>query len=304
MNITSAVDLFITAHAGMNYNQRSLNLYNWSLNLLADFTKDAEISAVTIADLRRFRAAQGSREAMWDDHPTRPTVYKPISPYTVLGHVRRVRAFFAWLTEEGYLPADPAKRLELPKLDKIAPKDLPPAAINTLIKSAKTDRDKAIIRILAESGCRVGGLSRLNVGDVDLTIVDGRASARVVEKRRERLIFFTAETAEILKRYLDNSRRAAPGAIALFTSNKRGQRLTTSGIYQILKREAKATGLKRYNPHGMRHATARRVIDHDGSLEDVSAILGHTTSQVTKQFYSGWNDNKDTRRRHAMFAAL
>lgn len=42
MNITSAVDLFITAHAGMNYNQRSLNLYNWSLNLLADFTKDAE----------------------------------------------------------------------------------------------------------------------------------------------------------------------------------------------------------------------------------------------------------------------
>jgi site-specific recombinase XerD len=305
MNISTAAELFITAHAGMNYNENSLKLYTRTLKLLSDFTSDKDITAITITDLRGFRASQGTRKSVFNDHPTKPTINRPISPYTVLGHVRRTKAFFTWLTEEEYLPVSPAKRLELPRLDQIGPKDMPAETVTKLIElAAGSIRDEAIIRLLADTGCRVGGVSRLNVADVDLTLIDGRAKATVIEKRRQRDIFYSAETAAIIKNWLE-TRAAAPGETALFVSNKTGYRLTGSGIYQVLKRLAKAEPetIHRFNPHSMRHATARRMIDHGGSIEDVSAVLGHTTSSVTKKFYSGWN-NADTRRRHAMYANL
>jgi len=304
MNLNTALELFIVAKSGLNFSEKHLHLYRRTINILIVFLNDKDIEQVTVTDLRQFRADQAEKKVIWEDHPTKPAMIRKLSPWTILGHVRRIRTFFSWLTEEGYLQDSPAKKLERPKLPKIAPKDIRADDVAELINlNADSVRDRAIVMLLAESGCRVGGVAGLNLTDIDLNLVEGRARATVFEKSRERTIFFGADTASAINDYVTSARRADPENKALFTSNKCGTRLTTSGIYQIFKRSGKAGNIERYNPHGMRHATARRMIDAGGSIEDVSAVLGHSTSEVTKLFYSGWCDS-DTRKRHTMYAGL
>ncbi len=49
---------------------------------------------------------------------SRPAQHKPLSDRTLHGYARAIRAFWAWLVDEGYLTDNPMARLKLPKLEK------------------------------------------------------------------------------------------------------------------------------------------------------------------------------------------
>ena len=290
MDITEATGLFITAYTGIKHAE--LKNYQYTFTLLTSFTGNIPLEQISIHTLRAWRATLSGQTTIWQNHPTKPAVNRPLSPFTVYGHVSRVRHFFQWLVDEEIIVKSPARRLELPRLS-YQPQDISEADIQKMIDYPKTERDHCMLMLLIESGCRVGGLISLTVEDLDIE----NCRAWAIEKGgKARYIYFSPETSANLKTYLQ-TRRIDSGRVFC---GKRGP-LTTSGVYQVLKRLAKKAGVKRFNPHTFRHACARRMIAHSASIEDVAAVLGHTTSEVTRRYYAPWQD-AEIQKRHARFA--
>lgn len=281
MRLTDAYQEFLLAYEGCMA-PRTVNHYRYRLGRLLGFLDCADLEAVTISDLRKWRAR---------------LVSLGLSPYTVHGYLRVARRFFKWCVEEGFLTASPATRLKLPKLPDQDPKAVTPADLQKLLEAARhsSPRDYAIVCFLADTGCRVSGLCGLRPHDLDLS--EGRAY--VTEKgSRRRAVYLTFETVKAILAY----ERVRPDGPTLFLG-KRGP-LTRSGIYRILEKLAQAGGVTgRFNPHAFRHGAARGMLDNGADLSVVADLLGHKSPDVTRQFYARWTD-KELKERHSRYSWL
>jgi integrase/recombinase XerD len=148
----------------------------------------------------------------------------------------------------------------------------------------------ALCWFLYSTACRVGGLVGLTLADLDLD----RGRARVCEKgNKTRSVFLMPEAVEALRAWLPgravtagDPQHALKGQGHVFL----GQRgpLTTSGVYQILKRLAARAGVPAgWNPHNWRHRRLRDLQAAGMPLGLVSQIAGHASVEVTAGIY-GW----------------
>lgn len=81
-----------------------------------------------------------------------------------------------------------------------APRSLSEIEVSRLIDAARSLRDRAIVLVLYETGCRVGELTQMKVSDIDYekrrVLVMGKGS-------KERTVVFGLGAAAALKTYLD-----------------------------------------------------------------------------------------------------
>ena len=286
MVLSTACERFLESLSGAR-SPATVQWYRFRLAALRQGVGDMRLDAVTVSDLRRWRARSAARG---------------LSPWTVHGYVRAARRLFAWLVQEGLLNESPASRLELPALPDEPPKALDLADLARLLAAARgCPRDYAIVCMLADTACRVGGLVGLELGDLDL----GRGRALVREKgrggrRKARTVYLLPETVGALREWLD-VRPAASGQRVFV-----GQRgpLTTSGVYQVLRRLAGRAGVQgRWNPHSFRHGWARAALMAGADLGTVADVLGHVDIAVTRRFYARWGDD-ELRERHGQFSPM
>jgi len=262
--------------------------YQRRLGALVEFSGDVEIEELTISDLRRWRASLIERDERWSDHPTRPEQEGGLSPWTVRGYVRAVRAFCNWLVAEGLLISSPAARFRLPPKPQNPPKAVSPEDVAAMLEVAGV-RDRAIVCVLAATGCRVGGLCDLRLSDLELGHQPARAMVREKGRggKKARLVFFGPQTVESLRAWI--AIRPDLGGDDHVFLGQRGP-LMESGVYQVLRRLAKAAGIKgRFNPHAFRHAFARGALENGADLGTVSQLLGHSGIGVTNEFYGRWS---------------
>jgi site-specific recombinase XerD len=150
-------------------------------------------------------------------------------------------------------------------------------------------RDRLILELLYATGCRVSELSSMNLTDLDLA---GR-SIRVRGKGgRERVAFYGAPAAAVLKGYLQARRalalargREAGKATGALLINRRGQRITVRGIQGIVEKALRASGLvKPVSPHTFRHSFATHLLARGGDIRKVQELLGHSSLSSTQVY--------------------
>lgn len=308
MLISQAIETFIDARTGILASS-TVKWYKYRLGSLVDCLGDLEIDSIKIADLRRWRRSIVERPLRWADHPKRPVKNGGLSVYTVHGYVRAARAFFRWLHAEGEILSNPARRLALPSKPKTPPKNISPGDALAILAAAEGNaRDYALLRFLVDTGCRVGGVVNLEVGDLDLEPDgDGNYQAIVREKgrggeRQARVVYYGEVTARALLRYLD--RRADLSAPKVFLSERHGNcdPLGKQGVYRMIGRYARELGIEgRWNPHAWRHAFAKGMLQRGASLGAVSRLMGHSGIEVTDRYYGQWTD-AELARSHAAFS--
>jgi site-specific recombinase XerD len=265
---------------------RSKQTIAWYAKRLAPLHPlDSELMSIHLDDLRQIYAQLAHRSVKYAHHPTRPDMAGHLSPSTLRGYVRAWRAFFNWLVDEGLIASSPARKLKLPRVPEQPPKAISRADMERIVEAARRSsaRDYAIVCILADSACRVGGLCNITLDNLYLD----RGYAIVVEKNSQaRYLLFTDRTLEAIGRYLEE--RPAGDYRELFLGHTHHP-LQTGGIHQLLARLATAAGVKgRHNPHAFRHGWARAALDGGADLSDVAHVLGHSNVQVTYEFYGRW----------------
>lgn len=148
-------------------------LYGYTLASLLDYLGNAPLSAISTDDLRGWKISQEQRRS--ESSRNRG---KKVSVYTLHRHVRVCKQFFRWLVKENHLDRSPAERLEFPRLPKgEPPKAISQADLERMMERAELEarevgsleaiRNYAVIRFLAETGCRVGGLVALRLADLE-----------------------------------------------------------------------------------------------------------------------------------------
>jgi integrase/recombinase XerD len=213
------------------------------------------------------------------------------APSTVARKIAAVKSFFHSLVEQGLISADPAARLNSPKVKKHIPKTLSQTDMERLLAApartggAKAMRDRALLELLYATGMRVTEVVNLKLEDVDWEagLVDCPGKA----ERRRRIPL--ASAAEPLGEYLERGRPnfARDGSPGMLFLNHRGQKLTRQGVWLILKEAAEAAGLDGdVTPHTLRHSFAKHKLGAGEDLRRVQELLGHanlSTTQVYRQ---------------------
>jgi len=200
------------------------------------------------------------------------------------------RSFFKFLTAEGIIKEDPTHNMESLNIGRSLPKPISINQVKALLEqptksnTPEAKRDEAMLQLLYASGMRVSELISLNVDDVNTTEGDVRAFGK---GHKERIIPIHKQAAAIVEQYVRDARPHLAhnkGEKAMFL-NRRGERLTRQGFWQILKQYAKAAGLTvAVTPHTLRHSFATHMLSGGADLRAVQELLGHANISTTQVY--------------------
>jgi integrase/recombinase XerC len=208
---------------------------------------------------------------------------------TIARRMAALRSFCRYLCRQGVLAASPAQGLRGPRQDKRLPHFLSLEDVLRLLAAPPEDnplglRDRALLETLYSAGLRVSELTGLNVEDVD---PDGGCATVRGKGRRERLAMLGPHAVEALRRWLGGRDAVARGrgGPALFL-NKNGTRLTSRSVGRLLAKYLALAGLDpRTTPHTLRHSFATHLLDRGADIRSVQELLGHR-SLGTTQIYT------------------
>lgn len=240
---------------------RTLRNYNYQLLILASHLVKP-LSTITTMDLRMYLAAR----------------CKNMKPSSVNGQISILKSFFSWLSDEEYIPKNPAAKLKQTKEPKRVRHALNDEELEFLRQACETDREKALIEFLISTGCRLS-----EVVGVDKDAIDWHEmSLYVIGKGdKERKVYFNVRTKILLSKYLELRRDDTP---ALFTASKYPYgRLGGRSIEREIKKiAAKAKFDKSIFPHLFRHSFATSRINNGMPLHIIQHLMGHETPATTQ----------------------
>ena len=143
-------------------------------------------------------------------------------------------------------------------------------------------RDGAIIAVLYSCGLRRAELVGLDVADYDQDA--GTLIVKGGKGGKQRSVPVVNGAAEALGDWLA-TRGGDPGA--LFVSLKgprKGGRLTTQAIYNMLKKRTVQAGVKDVSPHDFRRTVVGDLLDAGADIVTVQGLLGHENVATTARY--------------------
>jgi integrase/recombinase XerD len=214
-----------------------------------------------------------------------------LSRWSVKTYLRSINGFLAYAKAEAEKVGEKVDaKAQIPKTPRALVDVLSREELQSLEDKAPTERDKLIIRILADTGLRVGELCGLRVND--LIKMDRRPYLKVWGKgSRERLVPLP-RLQERLQKYVQRSRPQDSHSDRVFLSLRRRpgggyEPLTPSGVGQLLDTAAERAGItKRVYPHLLRHSFATWQLQRGTSTIALKDVLGHSSLAMIANVYS------------------
>lgn len=311
LTIQEATELFLVACEADGLRPTSVRFYVDRFKpFVAAFGSKALIS-VTSTQLRRYFADLQHRGQRWEGHPYIPSQEGGLAPDTVHGHFRAIRRFFNWCIEEHLIEENPVNGIRQKRPRNRIPKGISLDAFEAVFRETEgcgawKARDRAMVLLLGDTGCRAGGLVNLDVGDVNL---EERFVLLTEKGGKQRFSPISDVTADALARYIRIRPQIVKSAseTALFISQRTKSRFTSNGVHQLIDRLGKRAGVKEnVSLHRWRHAFARWYLMNGGDLSTLSDLMGHSNVEVTRDYYSVFNREELQRKhgQHSMVAVL
>lgn len=211
-----------------------------------------------------------------------------LSPRSMRRMLSGIRAFFKYLVVEGRIDSNPALLIEPPQIGLHLPEVLSVEEIDAMIDSIDPEsrealRDRALLETLYGCGLRVSELVNLEIGKINLA--EGYLTV-VGKGSKERLVPLGEITADALAAWLE---QRSVGKIKLgednyvFLSPRTGGRITRMRVFDIIRRQADAAGIRReVSPHTLRHSFASHLLEGGANLRAIQQMLGHESISTTQ----------------------
>lgn len=213
----------------------------------------------------------------------------PLSFTTQVMHLGALRALFRWLTREGYIQANPASELELPRREHRVPRDVFSVdEVEAVLRQPNVLdpcglRDRAILEVLYSTGMRRSELRNLSVWDVDWS--RETVFIRLGKGKKDRVVPIGARALHWVARYRDEVRPLLltdPGEEHLFLALSGGQ-LENTTLGQLVARYIAAADVgKKGGCHLFRHTCATLMLEGGADIRYVQELLGHAKLESTR----------------------
>jgi site-specific recombinase XerD len=292
-----AIADYLLDHEGGNSSDKTLQWHRTALGLLRIFLEEERgitlVGEVDAPDINAWFASM---------RKTQTSRGKVRSERTIQTYARSARAFFHWLVRRETIERNPFDRVVFPKVGKpliwtIEPEEFerlliactPPGEMGPFADRAAA-RNRAILRVLYDTGIRLSELCGLRTGDFDrkhgLIIVKGKGS-------KEWRIALGNNCLRNVLYYLDRHRPneeelaewGSSGEDHLFLAETRGP-LTINGVTLLFARIRKRAGItdKRISPHIFRHSFAIRYLVLGNDPFSLQELLGHEDMTTVKNY--------------------
>lgn len=213
---------------------------------------------------------------------------KGLAAATIARKLAAIKAFYRFMTAEGYMDANPAEVVEAGtkgiKLPRVLSEDEVVRLLNQPdITTAEGFRDRTMFEVLYATGMRVSELINLTLERVDLNmkyiIAFGKGS-------KERIVPLGSVAAEFLQQYLEKVRpkltHADRNTNIVFLAFG-GHELTRQRFWQIIRAYGRKANInKALTPHILRHSFATHLLDNGADLRSVQELLGHSDISTTQ----------------------
>jgi integrase len=214
-----------------------------------------------------------------------------LSRHSVASYLRSVGHYLNWCRKEGELPSGAKPQpLKLPHRVLVT---LTREQIRAMEDAATTERDKVIVRILADTGVRLSELLGLTMGDL---VEQGRDRfLKVMGKgARERLVPVSPALYSRLRRYINGARPEDVATDRIFVTLRRNritgqyEPLDPRGVQTMVGAVARRAGItdRPTNPHAFRHAFATWALRRGMSAVVLQRIPGHADLTMISGTYS------------------
>lgn len=270
---------FIVSKKLEGLSDRTLDYYGHTVKRFYNFLNHQKsIIDVTPDDIRAF-LANGTINEKWS----------AINSNNIR---RNLSAFYTWLFDEEYIPRNPVrkiKKIKTPKNVRVPFTETEIEKMRDCLEDTKVRnkgkekviRNRAIIEVLLSTGCRVGELCNMKIGDIDFR----NKEIKVLGKgNKERIVFLNDKAAYHLKKYLDSrdKHREATDYVfyTLWETGEKCKPLNISGVEIVIRELGKACGVKAF-PHKFRHTAATTALRRGMPIEQVRIMLGHDNIDTT-----------------------
>ena len=224
---------------------------------------------------------------------------KPLSAKTIRNVWATFSAFFTWAKHEFGVP-DPMDDIPAPKYQKATVLPLTQEQVEALIKVCErsseaqtTDRhkytfrratavrDRAIIKVLLDTGLRATELCQLKVGDYDTQTGDIRV--RLGKGGKSRMVYVQKNARRDLWRYLSSREDGEDPDAPLFLG-RTDKPMNKDGLRHLLLRLGERAGVKNCHPHRMRHTFAIEFLRGGGDVFSLQKLLGHSSLDMVRHY--------------------
>jgi site-specific recombinase XerD len=262
ITIEAALRAFVQDCTSRNLNVSTLRKYELLRSRLLEFSKRNNLTLLAGLETAQIRAFRDLRA---------------LSARTATKELERLRSFFRFCQDNGWIAANPAKGIRPPKVNTLPRIPFNEDEVQNIIAQAKDDKELAFVLCLRHTGLRIGDTTLLKVSQVS----------------GDRVRLYTTKSGSPISIKIPE------------TLSSLLQRLQTSGGYYFLRGEStnvhnltelwrrsfqkwcKAAGVSPANPHRMRHTLASDLLSKGVPVEAVAAILGNSPAIVIKH-YSQW----------------
>lgn len=274
--IADLIPAFLLTLKSEEYSQRTLDVYVYQVQSLADYLNDPPIDRISTMQIREwlvylreeYRTARGSR----------------LTAKSVYNYWTAARSFFGWALSDGLLTENPAEAVKPPRYVSPPPDPYTSEEVAHIARAASSQgwhrfqvRNRAMVVMLVDTGLRSSELTNLRFEDIDIK----RQRLWVVGKgNKGRHVPFGNATRRWLYRYL--AKRGQHNGI-LFQSSRHG-RISQQGLDDLLDRIGEIAGVPDCNAHRFRHTFAVNFLRNGGNLLALKQILGHTTFEMVERY--------------------
>ena len=261
------------------------NYYGYALqNVLAPWCRHRGLD-----QLEDLTDAQVDRFSM-DLEERKNRIGEPLHLATRVAYLKALKHFLAWGHEQAGAEVN-ADRVGLPRLRRLEKDVLSREEMQALEDAASNERDKLMIRLMVETGARVGEVAAVQLDD--LVERDRRSHfVRLGGKTGRRLAPITADLDRRLRAYAEGKTGRPRGVKLpwLFVGRKRRNsadfdRLTESGVYRACETLPNVlTWPQAVHPHLLRASAVPRMCADGNHPGVVSLITGVSVGVISTHY--------------------
>jgi len=270
--------------------ESTISWYGYILKLFLRYLKENRhsnsIEEFNIENARNYVLYLRSR-SKFGKYANTQVQHTGLSPQTVRGHIRGLKAFSSWLYREKYTTENRLLNLKIPKAPVKLIEPLTDSEISQIVSSINQDsptgfRNHVIFVTALDNGLRASEIANINLEQLDLK----KGFVKVMGKgSKERIVPIGDYVKMMLWTYI-NKVRPEPtlaGCDNLFLSTI-GEPITANTIKLVFSRLAKNSGVKRLHAHLCRHTFAINYLMNGGDIFSLREILGHTTLEMVNNY--------------------
>ena len=293
MLFSIAIDGFLF-DAPNHYSPAYIPTRKIQLKYMCAFFGNPDIDSLTLADWKKYFTHL--RTTYQPKRFNKDT--SPLSEATIDNHWKTIRGFYNWCEQQSLL-STARPDLDLPRPKYQSPQIHPFAQdeVKRLIAGAEytwvekrdgkkykikrqnSDRDKAIILILLDTGIRLGELHRLKVGDVNLE--SGEVYIRPFRsgvKSAARTVYLGQRAKTAIWKFIAKQQSQPKQDAQLFDFQR------SSSIRLIINRIGANSKVSHAHPHRFRHTFAVEYLRNQGDVFTLQRLMGHKTLSMTLRY--------------------